>query len=580
MSSFILLPLSNGQVSASLTGIEFTVGLFVVWGIEVLIAGVWVLRLHHKNKIELKSHRSFPRNQLTHKRLILLLTLLMSGLLAALVAILESNLTNKNGISTKSVNTTRWVRMNESADSSPSLMDSPPQNFKLDLKAIEISELLDCEHGLDILPFESSSDVKRSLTLNEAAGALVPKCRTEPDSLVQNTTSIENDFSKDLSKYYSSRQYLQFSRHKSFIFPYKPIDLTTILNEGKNISVARNCGDKNISTISTAPIPFGVAFDIGGMDEFGTSQMILSRICEKHEGRNITFKKWAFENEFCILDYIGSGPQIEHECVLKYYEKLKLDTFNVTLDGMSVLFTYDRIQNEVFKTAVLCSNATIHYEYVLVPSALVDRSRPNSAKNTIVSIRWRVLNGRCESTYYPVGLSALIYSTFAEWDPNNLGEMKNISRHQRYYAYIESLARFNFPYNSKIGRLGVRETRAFQTTETKTLVKLDLTSYPLIVATIISFVIIAISLVCRLLIPSDAWKASFIKNAIITINQDLHPTGNISIGNNVLSSQESITLKSVKVDPLRDQTKITFTVNDSKPENNSTRRKSYQMDIE
>lgn len=574
MSSFILLPLSNGQAAASLTAIEFIIGLLVVWGIETLIAGTWLLLLHRRKKVSFESYRSYPRNQLSHKRLTFFLTLLITGLLAAFVAILESRLEDKFGISPETASTTRWVRMNESVDSTPGFVDSPPQNFKLDPKSIDVAQVIDCEYGIDTLSFESSSNGKGLVTLDEEASILVPICRVEQDTSIQNITGIENDFSKELTFYYRSHQYLTFSEEKSFVFPYKPSDLNTITNQGKNISVAKNCKTKNISTISTASRPYGVAFDIGGMSEYATSQMVLSKICEKHEERSVTFNRRELENKLCVINGFGDSMDIDHGCVLNYYSKYNLDTFNVTLDDMSVLFTYYRPRNQMVKSAVLCSDATVQYEYVLVPSALV-KSKPKSKQNTIIPINWKVINGRCENTYYPLGLSALIYSTYAEWNPNNLGKLKDIPRHQRYHAYLESLARLNFPFDAKIGASNVRENVTFQTTETKTLVKLDLTFYLLISAMITSFIIITVSLLYQIFIPKEAWKASFVKDAIVKINQDLHPTGNISITSSHKETpfpDDYITLKPVQGDKSSNPTQLTFLA--------AADNKTYQIKIE
>lgn len=444
----IHIALPVGQVSALLGATEFIITTLTIYSLPILTGRVFNLwkRFIDDTIIFDGSSKNFLKRQIG----IDLTGLFIAVWFTICIVLVESRLETHNFISSKTYNSTRWVRMKGDVGSNFGFI-STPHNLELDNDAIEASMIIPCDFGIESISFGLHDAIA-----GENTNYVYPNCVER----YQNNTGIPKDKLKmKYPQIYLERVYNHSqSLYNQFYIPLRLLSWATFVPyPGGSINLNNSAAvdmqlyeDKNISTLVSGYHTFLSAheWDFGDINIRMLGNILYQKLGEHYKPFVSEIESHLITD--CIFDVRNSTKTVDSTNVTHLVSRLDTDCIERNLIGTEHLATVSFANvavamslSEKDNQGIVCTNAAIEQQYLILPSDLFIEKERN--KSILLPFSTQVNSGKCEEVYNTLGLFSMIYSSYAEWS-SNFNQHDHLTRHQRLHAYMMAFARYYFPY--------------------------------------------------------------------------------------------------------------------------------------
>lgn len=534
MGGSIDIPLTNGQVSAILTAVDFVITSVTCVCIN-LLAKKFIFydrEPHGKPGIS-------KRRRTKAKRICSIITFLVSLWLAITVFLLELHLDVVSKLSPDTIQS-QYINMTEPFHDDITHRISLPKNFRLDNDSINVMSRYPCKNGIAQLPLRP-----RSSFYSKANYFIFPNCANETVSNY-SARSISHSFNRS---YIGKYQGFKLKCGIFSIIPNNPGELIQSNQTKSRTLMEKSCTKKNVSYLLW-PTIFNRSWDIGSTNSQVTSELTLALLCRKFSNsiwmrdspyldRIISIDRWIQDLAQC-MNRINEHryereDSIDHSCIkrtsIKHFPSIDL-TQEVKISNVSSIFIRRKSRN--YTTGIVCFNATLKYHFTMIPelalslyytneempystdreseNGLKEKSRGTPTSNITQMLQafgnrnaseWlkrpmlfalptkiRVIEGSCEKVNSVLGLAALGYSTTSVWDQSNYGKYAHLTQQQLFHSYLLSLTRYHYDYKSFFSKENDRGASSFHVSKDLTSIKLDIFFYLMSISNILCSVVI------------------------------------------------------------------------------------------
>lgn len=524
--NFILIPLSNGQVAALLTGFECAITMITGFCLNFIFENL-PERKHSQNKRSKKVKKEKLRE---------ILNFLLVIFTCISVFFVEYNMNVLLKKSLRKINLSRFL------DTHGIPMDSydgtrPPSMYNLDEESAQFAKSLACDHGLKEIPLQESKVLG-----TKPYHFIYPNCfgnssllhRFDKNNYSNSTTSLNIP-----NSFLGSYRGIRLKRVGFSIVPYT-VDPMLLSNSTKFIlESAEICEKKGIDFWPTI---YREGWNIGFASEEKSSSMMLRKFCELQTARSIPLNDSYFKQQTemkaevvrnCTVQTerrrLFQEKKVDHDCVKENFEQLGMEEESVVFKNVSaILMSGSKIKPV---QSVVCFNANVKLHYIKVPVSSFDflmnrkiseRSMPNAMLRALIGESDDCINsapythekahleiilptkitalsgiGHCENSFASLSLAAMIYSSHAGWINNSFSPAVDLTVRQRYYAYTISMYRYHYRYESFFENKR-EEAKEFSISEKFTKINVDLFFTSLVFIQIICFVIIVTAILMML----------------------------------------------------------------------------------
>lgn len=529
MPKSIDIPLTNGQVAAILTVIEFILTSITCYCIKPLVRKYFSQRSKSpgNSDAEKETINSFVKKFRSKTRIAEIITFLIAAWLTTTVFLLELfNFDSTSKLSSHTIPLRHYLNMNEPVGSDVLSQITLPKNFELDTESIEVVSDRPCNYGIDKLPMRTKNSIS-----NKSSYYIYPKCVKENIFLKRDKSPMRALYQKSYAG-----NYIGF-KLKGDIFSTVPNNPDEIVNSIKNkqgSSTNNSCFKNNVQYFLW-PTIFNQSWDIGSTNSQELSNITQSLLCQKFSDlspmRGTEFNNWASELASDCIKSIGGPFQIEvsidHKCIKtatpRQFQRKDLNQ-KVAIKDVSTIFI--KRNGSSSAVAEVCFNATLRYQFTMIPAEALKKHLTttnnkfddilsgngnadeifnrtskklenigNTTLKNVNAISWntsynsndyylesplmialptkiRIVNGTCENVNSVLGLAAFAY--FADWVGDKPRRFESLtSQQQVFQAYVLSLSRHHYTYDSLFPNGMDREESAFQISKDFTRVELN-----------------------------------------------------------------------------------------------------------
>lgn len=503
----VSLRLSAGQVSAVFTVVELiiiTIGLYFLPPLIEKLLVLWNLEKNGENQPDIH-----PKINASIKWV----NIILPVLLTVCVALVESNLEERQEFSTRQINSTEWVLMDEKTRNLTSVAPIISSDIRIDNLAINAARKLSCQYGLESISFG-----KLGKGVSFVAPYSFPNCLSAASSKI--ATMFHRKFSQ--LEYVTNStalksigfDYAALPNESWFvIFPYPTNDFNFSYEDfNTDESQHEGCEKQNFSQLTkflfltAGPNPF--FFYDSNIFQFSLS--IFNVLCQlqktvsfEHDEESVDQLRKCFR-KMSNTTFSGQSTikeELDHACIYRSIPNPIADVQSVRLSGLSSISSFEA------EVGTACTDAIVEYTFIRFPENVIHNKLSN--KTVILPFSFEVVSGDCEVVYDELGLHSTVFSAHSEWISSESEKLKGLNYKQKYYAFMMQIARNDFQYSIVFSNAQKRANKSFFISEDRTYIDTGVSFSFMLLIFIVCLLVALSNFIIFLCLPARLRKHNF-----------------------------------------------------------------------